>query len=96
MLEPIDPAVVLLTAVLNPVVIVVAVWMGARMNQWQKLPLAAFAGAVAGLAAVYLAARLGLAGLAGITRAAGGIFIAQLVLALAWAAAGYRLARRVP
>jgi hypothetical protein len=93
---PVDLKLVLLTALLNPVVMVVAAWMGARADQWQKLPLAAFAASLAGIAAVYVAARLGIATLAQTARAAAGIFIAQLLFALAWAYAGYRLARRAP
>jgi hypothetical protein len=93
---PVDLNGVLLTALLNPVVIVVAFWMGTSADQWQKIPLAAFAAAVAGIAAVYIAARMGLAGLVRTARASAGIFIAQFVFALAWAYAGYRLARRAP
>jgi hypothetical protein len=87
---------VLITALLNPVVVVVAFWMGATADQWQKLPLAAFAASLAGMAAVYVAARLGIAGVARTGRAAAGIFIAQFVFALVWASAGYRLGRRAP
>jgi hypothetical protein len=87
---------VLITALLNPVVVVVAFWMGATADQWQKLPLAAFAASLAGIAAVYVASRLGIAGMASTGRAAAGIFIAQFVFALAWAYAGYRLTRRAP
>ena len=93
---PVDLKAVLLVALLNPVVAMVAFWMGRRADQWQKLPLAAFAGSAAGLAAVYVAARLGIAALAETGRAAAGIFIAQFLIALAWAYAGYRLARRAP
>ena len=93
---PVDLRSVLLTALLNPVVVIVAFWMGAMADQWQKLPLAAFAGAVAGMAAVYVAILLGVAGVAGTSRAAAGVFISQFVLALVWAYAGYRLARRPP
>ena len=93
---PVDLRSVLLTALLNPVVVAVAFWMGATADQWQKLPLAAFAGALAGMAAVYVAIRLGGAGVAGTSRAAAGVFIAQFVVALIWAYAGYRLARRPP
>jgi hypothetical protein len=93
---PVDLDVVLLTALLNPVVIVVAFWMGRSADQWQKLPLAAFAASLAGIAAVYVATRLGLGGLAKTGRAAAGVFIVQCVVALVWAYAGYRLARRAP
>jgi hypothetical protein len=93
---PVDLNVVLLTALLNPVAIAVAFWMGRSADQWQKLPVAAFAASAAGTAAVYLAARLGVPALAGTMRAQAGIFTAQLVFSVAWAAAGYRLRRRAP
>jgi hypothetical protein len=93
---PVDLNVVLLTALLNPVVIVVAFWMGLSADEWQKVPLAAFAASAAGTAAVYLAARLGVPGVAGAIRAIAGILIVQFVLGLVWAAAGYRFARRSP
>jgi ABC-type Fe3+-siderophore transport system permease subunit len=93
---PVDLHVVLLTALLNPVAVVVAFWMGASADQWQKLPLAAFAAAIAGTVAVYVAARLGMPGVAKMVRAIAGVLIAQFVFALVWACAGYRLARRAP
>jgi hypothetical protein len=93
---PVDLNVVLLTALLNPVAIAVAFWMGRSADQWQKIPVAAFAASAAGTAAVYVAARLGVPGVARTVRAEAGIFIAQLVLGLVWAAAGYRFARRSP
>jgi hypothetical protein len=93
---PVDLKAVLLTALLNPVVVVVALWMGISADQWQKVPLAAFAAAFAGSAAVYLAVRLGVTGVAGVGRAAAGIFIAQFLFGLAWATVGYRLGRRGP
>jgi hypothetical protein len=93
---PLDLNVVLLTTLLNPVVIAVAFWMGRSADQWQKLPVAAFAASAAGTAAVYVAAGLGVPGVATPARAAAGIFIAQLVPGLVWAAAGYRFARRAP
>ena len=93
---PVDLNIVFLTAVLNPVVIAVALWMGRSADQWQKLPVAAFAASAAGTAAVYLAARLGVPGVVKAMRAEAGIFIAQLVLGLAWAAVGYGFARRAP
>ena len=93
---PVDLKAVLLTALLNPVVVVVALWMGISADQWQKVPLAAFVAAFAGSAAVYLGVRLGVTGVAGIGRAAAGVFIAQFLFGLAWATAGYRLGRRGP
>ena len=76
--------------------IVVALWMGARADQWQKVPLAAFAASAVGSAAFYVAVWLGLRGIAGVGRAAAGVFIAQFLFGLAWAAVGYRLGRRGP
>ena len=93
---PVDLIVVLMIALLNPVVIAVAVWMGRSCDQWQKVPLAAFAASAAGTAAVYVAARLGVPGVVRAMRAEAGIFIAQFLAGLAWAAAAYRYARRVP
>jgi hypothetical protein len=92
-IAPVELKAVLLTALLNPAVVVVALWLGRRADQWQKLPVAAFAAALAGSALVYVAVRMGVPGVAGVGRAAAGVFIAQFVLGLAWAAAGYRLGR---
>ena len=93
---PVDLKAVLLTALLNPVVVAVALWMGIGADQWQKVPLAAFVAAFAGSAAVYVAVQLGVSGIAGVGRAAAGVFIAQFLVGLLWAAAGYRLGRRGP
>lgn len=95
-MTPVDLKDVILTALLNPGVIVVAFWMGRNANQWQKLPVAAFAAALVGSVLVYLAVWLGITGVAGIGWAASGIFVAQFIFGLAWAAAGYWLGRRRP
>jgi hypothetical protein len=92
-MPPIEPTAVLLTALLNPAVPVVAFWLGRRADQWQKLPVAAFAAALAGSVLVYIGVQLGVPGVAGVGRAAAGVFIAQLPVGLAWAAAGYRWRR---
>lgn len=89
MMAPVELKAVLLVALLNPAVLGVAFWMGSTANQWQKIPIAAFAGALAGSALVYLATRLGLAELPTIGRAAGGIFIAQFLFGFFWASIGY-------
>lgn len=94
--SPIDLKLVLLTALLNPVVIVVALWMAASADQWQKVPLAAFAGAVAGSIVIYLAVRLGITGISGVGRAAAGVFVAQFLFGLIWATLGYRFRRPRP
>jgi hypothetical protein len=91
---PVNLEAVLLTALLNPVVVAVALWMGIGADQWQKVPLAAFVAAFAGSAAVYFAVQLGVRGIAGVGRAAAGVFIAQFLIGLGWAAVGYRIGRR--
>lgn len=91
---PVDLASVILTALFNPAVILVAFWLGRRADQWQKLPVAAFAAALGGSILVYLAVWLGVPGVAGVGRAASGVFIAEFLFGLAWAAIGYRLGRR--
>jgi len=47
---PFDPITLVLIAVLNPVVIVVAFLMGRRADQWQKIIVAAFAASLCGFA----------------------------------------------
>jgi len=93
-MTPVDLKAVVLTALLNPAVIVVAFWMGRSADQWQKLPVAAFAAALAGSVLVYIAAWFGIAGVADIGWAASGIFGAQFIFGLVWATLGYRLGRR--
>jgi hypothetical protein len=92
-LTPVALKAVLLTALLNPGVILVAFWLGRRADQWQKLPVAAFAAALAGSVLVYVAVWAGVPGVAGVGRATAGVFIAEFLLGLAWAGAGYRLGR---
>ena len=94
-MTPVDLRDVVLAALLNPAVIVVAFWMGRSADQWQKLPVAAFAAALAGSALVYLADRLGVAGVAGLGRAAAGVFTAEFLFGLAWACLGAYLGRRI-
>jgi hypothetical protein len=92
----VDLQSVLLTALLNPVVIVVALWMGGQADQWQKVPVAAFAAAAIGSAVIYVAVWLGLRGIAGVGRAAAGVFVAQFLFGLVWASVGYRFGQRRP
>lgn len=89
--EPVHLSAVVLTALLNPVVVIVAFWMGRSADQWQKLPVAAFAAALLGSALVYGAVWLKIPGVVGVGRATAGVFVAQFVFGLAWAALGYRL-----
>ena len=67
--------------------------MGRSANQWQKLPVAAFAAALAGSALIWLAVRAGMPSVAGIGRAAAGVFVAEFFFGLLWASIGYQLGR---
>jgi hypothetical protein len=87
-MTPVDLKSVVLVALLNPAVIAVAFWMGRNADQWQKLPVAAFAAALAG--------RLNVVGLSGLGRAAAGVFTTQFLVGLAWAYLGRRWGRRGP
>jgi hypothetical protein len=93
-LTPVDLATVLLSAVLNPAVVIVALWMGANADQWQKVPVAAFAAALVGSALIYLAVRLGVPGVSGVGRAAAGVFAAEFICGVVWATLGYCFLRR--
>lgn len=90
---PVDLKAVLLTALLNPAVPIVAFWMGRNASEWQKLPVAAFAAALLGSVFVYVAVRLGVTGVAGVGRAAAGVFVTQFLLGLIWAFAGFQFRR---
>jgi hypothetical protein len=84
-----DPVWFVLAALLNPAVLYVAWVMGGRADQWQKLPIAGFAAALAGMVLVWIAARFGIGGFPQLGRAAAGLFIAQGVVGTALAAIAY-------
>jgi hypothetical protein len=93
---PVDPSAVVLTALCNPAVVIVALWLGGKADQWQKLPVAAFAAALVGSILVYIAVFVGVPGVVGIGRAAAGVFVAEFVFGLAWATLGYQFWRGRP
>jgi len=82
-----------LYAVLNPATLVVALYMGAKASQPQKVPIAAMLSGIAGMALVGLVAKLPLGFSLGHERAAGGMFIALLLVGLVWASVGYFVVR---
>lgn len=84
-----DPETILLLALINPVVIAVAVIMGRRADQWQKIPIAGFAAAIAGFALYWLVAQVGLMPVHALG-SEGGLVLAQFVLGTFWAALAYR------
>lgn len=88
-----DPGTLLLIALLNPVAIAVAFLLGRRADQWQKIFVAAFAGALAGFVFYWLVVA------AGIVRvhALGGeaaVVVLQFFFGIVWAAIGYRFFRK--
>jgi hypothetical protein len=88
-ITPFDPITLLLVALLNPAVVIVAVLMGRRASEWQKLPVAAFAASLAGMALFWLGGELGFFAI----HALGGeaaILGFQTVLGLIWASLAYR------
>ncbi len=91
-ITPFDPLTLVLIALLNPVVIAVAVLMGRRADQWQKLPIAAFAASAAGIALYWLAAQVGLLPIHALGGEAG-VFALQFLFGLVWAAVGYATRR---
>lgn len=88
-MPPVDLSSVFFTALLNPLVVAVAVMMGRRADQWQKLPVAGFAAAMIGSVGVYILVRIGIMGGGSIGRAAAGIFIAEFLLGTIWASLAY-------
>ena len=84
---------VVLYALLNPALIAVAFALGRKADQPAKLGLAAFAGAAAGFALLYVAALFGVFHAPQADRAAGGIFMLSMVTGTFYAWAGWRFAR---
>lgn len=87
-LQPFDPWSVLLIAALNPVVIAVAFIMGRTAGEWRKIVVAAFAAALAGSVALWVATFAGLVPAKGVG-GEGGVFLLQCVLGLFWAWTGF-------
>jgi hypothetical protein len=89
---PFDPWTLVLIAVLNPAIIVVAFLLGRRADQWQKLVVAAFAAAISGFILYWIVTAVGLMPV----HALGGeaaMLVMGFFLGLAWASLGYWLAR---
>jgi hypothetical protein len=76
---------VLAWAALNPAMIAVAYLMGRRADQAVKLGVAAFAAGIAGVALLWLAARLGVGFATDVGRGAVGVFVTSLPFGVAWA-----------
>lgn len=81
-------------AALNPAAVLVAYRLGRGADQTAKLGIAAFAAAVAGIALLWLAARLHIGFAVDTARAAAGVFVLTLPFGVLWAWLGRRQARR--
>jgi hypothetical protein len=88
-----DPLTLVLLAALNPVVIAIAVVMGRGADQWQKLPIAAFAASVAGFLLYWLLCQVGVFKVHALGGEAG-LVVIQFLYAFLLSALVYRLARR--
>ncbi len=91
-LQPFDPYTIVLVALLNPVTIALAFFMGRGANQWQKIIVAAFAAACAGFLLIYVLAFFRIVAVQGFG-APTGVFVAQFVFGLVWAGLGYAMSR---
>jgi hypothetical protein len=89
-IQPFDPLTLVLIALFNPVVIAVGFVMGRKADQWQKIPIAAFAASFAGFILYWLVAAVGLLPIHALGGEAG-VVVLQFVFGLLWAGFGYRL-----
>ncbi len=92
-LQPFDPGALVVIALLNPVVAIVAFMMGRAADQPQKLVVAAFSASLAGMLLIWLATYFKILPARGSGTEAG-LLALQMFVGLAWAALGYVLARR--
>ena len=93
-LETFDPKTLVLLSLLNPAVIAVAFYMGRTADQWQKIPVAAFAASCAGFVLFWLATFFGFI-VVNSSGGASGIMVLQFLFGLVWAGLGYWTNRRV-
>ena len=84
-----DPKTLVLLALLNPAVIAVALFMGRKADQWQKVPVAAFAASLAGFALYWSLSQIGFFKVHALGGEAG-LLMMQFGYALVLAAAAYR------
>ncbi|MGI9403855.1 MAG: hypothetical protein ACR2OF_05020 [Hyphomicrobium sp.] len=83
-----DPVTLILIALLNPAVIVVAVILGRRADQWQKLIVAAFAASLAGFILYWVVTSVGLVPVRALGGEAG-IVLLQILFGLVWGTIAY-------
>lgn len=80
-------------AALNPATIAAAFYMGHQANEKPKILIAGFAGAIAGVALLYVAALLKIWDAPMLGRAGGGIFAASLVAGVIYGWIGFATRR---
>jgi len=83
-----DPWTLVKIALLNPAVIIVAILLGRRADQWQKLIVAAFAASLCGFILYWLVAAVGLLPIHALGGEVG-VVLLQFFFALIWATIAY-------
>jgi Na+/glutamate symporter len=83
----------LLYAAFNPATIAIAYMIGRQADQLAKIFIPAFAGAIAGVVLLNIAALVGVPGAPNLARASAGIFTVSLVVGLLYAWIGFKRAR---
>ena len=91
-LQPFDPFGIVTIALLNPVVIAVALWLGWHADQWQKIVVAGFAAALAGAFAIWLVTYVKWLPARGFGSTAG-LFVTSFVYGMVLASAAYVVGR---
>ncbi len=89
-----DPTTLVLIALLNPAVVIVAFLMGRRADQWQKLPIVAFAAALAGFVLYWAVTMLQLVHVHALGGEAG-LLALQFGFGLIWAILGYTIGKKI-
>lgn len=87
-INPFEPNTLVLIAAVNPATIATALWMGRKADQWQKLPIVAFAAALAGFVLYWLIAAAGFLPVHALGSEAGLVAL-QFGFGLLWAILGY-------
>ena len=93
-IKALDPTTLVLIALLNPAVIAVGLWMGRKADQWQKLPVVAFAAALAGFILYWLVTMLRLLPVHALGGEAGMVAL-QFGFGLIWAILGYTIGKKI-
>ena len=84
---------VLIYGVFNPATIIVAFLLGRRADDKSKIFIAAFGGAVAGVAVLYVLTLLRIFDAPTLGRAVAGVFITSLIAGFVYAGVGYAFKR---